>query len=105
MPWSTYNYYGAGIGTGCLFKVADNYAYTQIGNIIIDCEISDTGLSAFTKDFKLGGNAGNPNYKIGWGYHHCNGNSGSCADHTIEGLWNLNETITFNGWKNTWELR
>jgi len=103
MPYSSYNYYGAGIGTGCLFN-RDDIATTQIGKIIIDCEINDSALEAYTADFKLGGNAGNPNYKIGWGYHHCNGNA-DCPIHTIEGFCNLNETILFNGWKNTWELR
>lgn len=104
MPYSSYNYYGAGIGTGCLFN-RDDIASTKIGKIIIDCEMTDAALAAYTADFKLGGNAGNPNYKIGWGYHYCNGNSGGCSNHTIEGFCNLNETIFFNGWKNTWELR
>lgn len=93
IPVSEYNYYGAGIGTGFCDKVSAGYADTRIGRILIDCvSMDEAPLKDFTKNFRLGGGIGNPGYKIGWGYHNCDNGVG-CTDHTIDGLYNLEQTI------------
>ena len=104
---SSFNYYGAGIGTGYLCKVSYGYADTRIGDIVIDCQ--PLKEEVFTEDFKLGGSIGNAGYKIGCGFHNCDGNGVNCTDHTIGGLYYYYDSnqIAFSsaGYPGTWELR